>query len=205
MKKVGLLNFLELKNVVNIIDKESQKEIIGAGAGTIDDPFTMDEFDYMLNYGTWSGGYVAGMGFVLPELECTYNKTIYKHYDEIHWRYDLVEGVGIRATYGEDVYTRIENGYLTIAANITNPTMQYNMLAQVVVRVDGEEREVFNMEVFDSYYGTYGKTPLGSITVDLTKYHGHVQVIVKTSGSQGDSYSGYSSINGEQIIYDNYR
>uniref|UniRef100_UPI001B3C8B6E hypothetical protein n=1 Tax=Bacteroides sp. 1001302B_160321_D4 TaxID=2789205 RepID=UPI001B3C8B6E len=123
----------------------------------------------------------------------------------IHWRYDPVEGVGIRATYGEDVYTRIENGYLTIAANTTNPNMQYNMLAQVVVRVDGEEREVFDMEVSDSYYGTYGKTPLGSLTIDLTKYYGHVQVIVKTSGSQGDSYSGYSGVNGEQIIYDNYR
>ena len=107
MKKVGRLNLFELKDRINIIDKELQKEIVGTGAGTIDDPFTIDEFDNMLNYGTWSGGYVAGMGFVLPELECTYNKTIYKHYNEIHWRYDPVVGVGIRATYGEYVYTRI--------------------------------------------------------------------------------------------------
>lgn len=45
-----------------------QSKDSGAAKGTSTNPYTQEEFNSMLNSGTWKGGYVDGMGYVLPEV-----------------------------------------------------------------------------------------------------------------------------------------
>lgn len=37
--------------------------------GTANNPYTYEEFDRMVEAGTWNGGYVEGMGYVLPTVD----------------------------------------------------------------------------------------------------------------------------------------
>lgn len=41
----------------------------GAAKGTSSNPYTQAEFEEMVNNGTWSGGYVEGLGYCLPEID----------------------------------------------------------------------------------------------------------------------------------------
>lgn len=155
--------------------------------------------------GSWPGGWVYGLGYVAPDFDCTGDKTIYGHYDTIHYRYDWAEDVGGKGTYREDTYTRLEGGLLTVTTNTYNPNVSYNWAAQAVVYVNGEKRDVFNFDSSGTYIYTSDMVPLGSVTIDLTQYHGQVRVEIVTSGNRGDSYTGYSRVNGTQTIYDEYR
>ena len=39
--------------------------------GSINNPYSLDEFNSMCDNGTWNGGYVEGMGYCLPTIEVT--------------------------------------------------------------------------------------------------------------------------------------
>lgn len=39
--------------------------------GSADNPYTQKEYEEMCDAGTWNGGYVSGMGYVLPEVVVT--------------------------------------------------------------------------------------------------------------------------------------
>lgn len=64
MKKVsiGLLN--ELAKQQHALNELEMKTYVGGGSGTIDDPYTVAEFDYMLDSCHWRGGYVEYLGYV---------------------------------------------------------------------------------------------------------------------------------------------
>ena len=68
MKKVGQLSLLNLIDKCNLIDKDTQKYLIGGGSGTPDDPFTEEEYNYLFYSGQWQGGCVEGMGWVTPDV-----------------------------------------------------------------------------------------------------------------------------------------
>ena len=53
---------------MSIITGEEQRVYVGGGDGSWNNPFCESVFQQMLNNGTWEGGFVAGRGFVLPEL-----------------------------------------------------------------------------------------------------------------------------------------
>lgn len=222
MKKITKTNFQGLRQLFPVLRKDEMRQCVGGssdgyygndwlnhGFGGYDPDgnyywhsgYSQDEF--YGNEGPWYGGWVYGLGYVYPDAGCVGYRTIYGHYDTIHGTYDPVEGVGIYGSYKEDTYTRIRDGQLTVSTSVFNPTNQYDMIGQVVVYENGEERDVFELQISGSYYTSPGMNPLGSVTIDLTQYHGHVQVKVRTSGSRGDSYTGYSAVNGESIVYDN--
>ena len=68
MKKVGRLSLLNLTDKCSLINKDSQKSLIGGGSGTPDDPFTEEEYNYLFYSGQWQGGCVEGMGWVTPDV-----------------------------------------------------------------------------------------------------------------------------------------
>lgn len=43
---------------------------VGGGTGTPGDPYTVSEFESMLDSGIWKGGFVDGMGNVLAGVSC---------------------------------------------------------------------------------------------------------------------------------------
>ena len=98
MKKVGRFSLFELQNNSSVINEESQKEYVGGGSGTSTDPYTPQEFDYMINDGQWHGGWVYGMGWVTPEVTVYgyYHRYSYEEYlnREDVWNGGYVEGYG---------------------------------------------------------------------------------------------------------------
>lgn len=55
---------------MKIIRIYKPQALSGSGSkGTASNPYTQDEFDHMVESGTWNGGYVEGMGYVLPTVD----------------------------------------------------------------------------------------------------------------------------------------
>ena len=47
---------------------KAQSNNSGAAKGTAENPYTEEEFETMLDNGTWPGGYVQNMGYVMKEV-----------------------------------------------------------------------------------------------------------------------------------------
>ena len=77
MKKVGRFSLFELEDASSVIDKASQKTFIGGGSGSFTEPYTQDEFDSMMYSGHWNGGFVYGMGWVIPQVYIYSNRYKY--------------------------------------------------------------------------------------------------------------------------------
>ena len=64
MKKLTKKSLYELAQTLPVIGEAKQKTYVGGGNGTSASPYTMKEFDYMLEHGNWQGGFVEEMRFV---------------------------------------------------------------------------------------------------------------------------------------------
>jgi hypothetical protein len=54
---------------------ENPEKYLGGAKGDWDDPYTEEEYNAMLESGTWTGGgFVSGMGYVLSEVVVTGNQ-----------------------------------------------------------------------------------------------------------------------------------
>lgn len=175
--------------------------------------YTLDELN---NWeGDWPGGWVYGLGYVAPDtvIYGYYGDTSRPHYEifnSTHFNYDFVEGMGAGATYQSSIAVRNSNGILDIACTIKGIpgySVTYTYSGCVEIYVNGQKRE--ETYLYRDPNGTYlteqGTGYIGGATVDLSKYHGQVEVKVITSGGRGDSYTGYSANSGSTTIYNEYR
>ena len=81
MKKLTKKSLDELARFMPVISENQQMGLIGGGMGTLDSPYTIDEFEKMLVSGTWQGGYVEDWGAVLREVTVSsgsYTEDAYK-------------------------------------------------------------------------------------------------------------------------------
>ena len=63
------MNLIGLRQSYVVLSDGEQRELVGCGSGTFNDPYTKEEFWGMmadLNH-PWTGGYVMGMGYFMPE------------------------------------------------------------------------------------------------------------------------------------------
>ena len=75
MKKLKRLEFSQLEERMPCFEADDLRTVIGGGNGSYGSPFTEEEMDAMMDYGTWDGGYVEGMGYVMGGV------TIFGHSD----------------------------------------------------------------------------------------------------------------------------
>lgn len=61
-QKLTALSLEQLAKEMPVISEQEQQAYWGGGTGTKDDPYTYQEYSQMLDSGTWSGGYVLGVG-----------------------------------------------------------------------------------------------------------------------------------------------
>ncbi|OYP63106.1 hypothetical protein [Prevotella sp. P3-122] len=54
---------------IRMYSASSQGNNGSAAKGSSSNPYTQEEFNSMLDAGTWNGGYVEGMGYVSKEVE----------------------------------------------------------------------------------------------------------------------------------------
>ena len=73
MKKLTKKSLDELAQTLPVIEETKQKTYVGGGNGTSASPFTVKEFNNMLDHDIWQGGYVEGMGYVAND-SYTYGK-----------------------------------------------------------------------------------------------------------------------------------
>lgn len=68
---------------------ESYGKSGNAPKGSIGNPYTIEELDDMTNAGTWTGGYVLNMGYVLPEVDVIASLIgsgfVSDFWDSYHW------------------------------------------------------------------------------------------------------------------------
>ena len=61
----------ELALIMPVLSGDVQRRYVGGGDGSKENPFTEEEYDSMVNAGTWDGGYVEGWGYTFGDLEVT--------------------------------------------------------------------------------------------------------------------------------------
>ena len=61
----------ELALIMPVLSGDVQRRYVGGGDGSKENPFTEEEYDGMVNAGTWYGGYVEGWGYTFGDLEVT--------------------------------------------------------------------------------------------------------------------------------------
>ena len=75
MKKLSLLKLEELARSMPVLDETDQRNVVGgAGSpppGAATGTYTFEQMEAMIDNGTWSGGIVSGMGYVLPSSIAT--------------------------------------------------------------------------------------------------------------------------------------
>ena len=54
-----------------VLNEKVQRKFVGGGDGSANCPYTVYEYDWMSGSGSWNGGYVEGMGYVLAEVTVT--------------------------------------------------------------------------------------------------------------------------------------
>ncbi len=71
MKKLQKLTLKQLENEMTVIGSDEQRAMFGGSRLVGSDIWwTQSECDNMINIGTWSGGYVDGMGYVTQAVNC---------------------------------------------------------------------------------------------------------------------------------------
>lgn len=68
MKKITRKNLDELMVSMPIISEIQQKTYIGGGDGSPNNPYTVEQYDFLCSIGVWQGGYVEGWGYTSPEV-----------------------------------------------------------------------------------------------------------------------------------------
>lgn len=101
-KKITRMNLIGLRQSFIVLSDGEQREIVGCGSGTADDPYTPQEFWNMMDDPNhpWTGGYVAGMGYFMPEWNIYYTST--NHYSSVY--NDIT-------SFFEDCYSAYRNMY----------------------------------------------------------------------------------------------
>jgi hypothetical protein len=66
MKRLNRLRLEQLEEQLLPLESGILSSLIGGGNGSYENPYTVSEMDSLLDNGNWNGGYVVGMGYVLP-------------------------------------------------------------------------------------------------------------------------------------------
>lgn len=67
MKKLTKKSLDELAQQIPVISKLDQRWYVGGGNGSKENPYTVEEFDYLSEIGLWTEGYVEGWGYTGSE------------------------------------------------------------------------------------------------------------------------------------------
>ena len=167
--------------------------------------FTQDEFDNWK--GEWPGGYVCGMGYIGPEGTIYGGHYIsYGLFDDTFYRYALYEGIGIGASYEVYSGTTLCNGVLTVGSVAYNFTWKFNVGGSVVVYVNDVEQDRHSLNNSGANIYPTGSIPMGSTTINVGHYKGHVVVKLESYEYLIDSEatSGHYGTVGIQVLFDAY-
>lgn len=147
MKKLTKKNLKELANIMPEISEMSQRTFVGGGDGSMDDPYTEDEFNIFLMSGHFPGGYVLFGGDATPtdideSYSCVGSGVIYTSYNPASLiktgvgSYDSMYRAGYSLGYDagrsgsnlDDVEALVWSGIVTAAAGSEFGDINYDMI-----------------------------------------------------------------------------
>ena len=104
-KKISRMDLAGVRNHFEVLSEAEQKMCMGCGSGTYEDPYTMYEFYAIMDNmnTTWSGGYVAGFGYVLPDVVCYYGGSSGYGFDFGYSPFPYIDFGYIYSNYGETI------------------------------------------------------------------------------------------------------
>lgn len=173
--------------------------------GTKNNPYTLPEFMDLLESGEWTGGFVAGAGYIAAEFSVegySYHANTYQIYAI---NYGLFQNVGLRKTCYACINSVLDNHMLSITGVMLQIDQLYRFQAYAFISIDGKEieRRIFNVNepiVYPSHM-----CPLGALDIDMNRYHGQVQVNVSVYYETGSSDLGYNNGSFTRNVYNRYR
>lgn len=190
-KKITRATLNELAKEMDLLSEQEQQAYLGGGSGTKTDPYSEQEFDSFIISGHFPGGYVQFSGDSSPiYLDASYTieaieaieskRKSYEFRGSVFYMTMPDVGIGGQLRYGGTVI--IESGVLTVLATDYLRTGPFSSLYTTHVNtleiyVNGTL--VDNIPVrLDNNPRIYqeGHVPLGQASVNLTQYHGHVEI-----------------------------
>ena len=173
--------------------------------GTKENPYTLPEFVDLLESGEWTGGFVAGAGYIAAEFSVegySYHSTSYQIYAI---NYGIFQNVGARKTCYACINSVLNNNILSITGVMLQIDQLYSFQAYAFVSVDGIETEKHIFSVNEPMIYPSHMCPLGALDIDMNRYHGQVHVNVGVYYETGSSYTGYDNGSFTQNVYNRYR
>ena len=85
MKKLIRFTFAQLEESTTPIEASILSTLIAKGNGTANNPYTWGEFDMYMARDMWAGGYVEGMGYVIPEVNVYGTRSTYNVNDAVSY------------------------------------------------------------------------------------------------------------------------
>jgi hypothetical protein len=179
-ERVGKISLFSMASSLNVLSENETKSVLGGGDGTSSNPFTEEEFYAMLDAGTWTGGYVAGLGYAAPEVTVT---GYYKYkFSDTDLNYDFVEQIGVHECTVSGSYS-FSGSKIKMSASLsgTHVNGALSRSGRAKLYVNGTLVSTVSFQTSGSYISAPGKHPIGEAMFDLSGYTGTIRIEVEGS------------------------
>lgn len=195
MKKLTRKSLDELAKTLPVIEKKDQTVFVGGGNGTSASPYSIAEYDFMCNQGTWRGGYVSGWGYVSPDVICTPNSN-----------YSSMNGyiAGVATSYIGYSETTHPDAIIEMLklVGIVNATTHIPWCASFTSAVYHESGVSNPYSAAVNDWRTWGNATTNPQVADIAifKSHSHIGIVTEVNGEYVTVVHGNSNANGNSGI-----
>ncbi len=214
MRKLTRKNLDELAKVMPVISEVEQRMFVGGNSGEIPggmpngpdaECYTWEQYWSMVSSGTWTGGFVDGYGYIMPEITITADGTITSSFSGLSMGFIPIEGVGVTGNFAYKGSYLIENGYMSVGCSIySHVGNDITVVGSIMVYVEGTEVLRQSLTTSPSMIYESGSIPVGCTTFNLQQYTGYVEVKIELSYLK-DFGTNYDGTNTTKTIYSSYR
>lgn len=172
--------------------------------GSVQNPYTIEEFEELFDNGEWEGGFVAQLGYVAKGLTI-YGTEVLEYYGEyLSFEYGLAENIGVTATFIFRAYCSINNEILSISGIAESQRGDFIYTASAELRVNGQTISITNFTTQGEIIYSSGTYPLGFCDIVLKDHIGLVEVVMHVTGTY-DSGLGLVNVGASRIVYSQNR
>lgn len=164
--------------------------------GSLDNPYTIVQYEQMVEDSTWQGGYVEELGFMeeLPENNILGGTDVY----------------GIDETQSLEDHLKITSNFgigntIFVSAEVSNLyASHYSFSGSIEVCVNGHTEPRISLSKSGTYVTDDDYSLIGWAEADLSPFHGNVKVTCYIYGYM-TTPKGILNISSQQIVYQGVR
>jgi ribosome modulation factor len=203
MRKATKKSLDELARIMPVVNEFEARSYVGGNNSGIyydsEHACPYNTYQIMASSGSWTGGYVEGIGYVgsssegnaCDDVEIVADKRIVETFQYCEGSYAMIEGVGITGAYFVKGGVSIENGIVSVSAAGLCRFPDAEFKGEIELLVSGVVVE--RMSLMSSPTGAIlesGYKEIGSVSFDKKKYgEGGIEIRLKGSYKSSDCWS----------------